>query len=66
MQFLIKCDFHSDLRCYLFQKARSIDETFMDMHDIEKFIFLMAEDNIQPLLGKTLHDIFYRRKYCSS
>ena len=66
MHFLIKCDFYSDLRYYLFQKARSLDESFMDMNDEDKFIFLMAEDNIQPLLGKTIHDMFYRRKYCSS
>ena len=38
-------------RYYLFQKARSIDESFMDMNDVDKFIFLMAEGNIQPLLG---------------
>ena len=31
----------------------------MDMNDMEKFILLMVEDNIKPLLGKTLHDMFY-------
>ena len=39
MHFLIKCDFYSDLRYYLFQKARSLDESFMDMNDEDKFIF---------------------------
>ena len=59
MNFLIKCDFHLDLRYCLFQRARSIDESLMDMNDVGKFIFLMTGDNIKPLLGKTIHVIFY-------
>ena len=42
MHFLIKCHFYSDLRYYSFKKAGSIDESFMDMNDMDKFICLMA------------------------
>ena len=40
---------------FRFQKARSIDESFMDINDMDKFICLKTEDNIQPSLGKTIH-----------
>ena len=62
MHFLISCDFYSDLRRPLFDKARSCNTDFQNMLLQDKFIFIMNYVNMQFILASTLLQMFNRRK----
>ena len=62
MHFLLSCDFYSDLRRPLFDKARSCNTDFQNMLLQDKFIFIMNYVNMQFILASTLLQMFNRRK----
>ena len=64
MHFLLSCNFYSDLRFLLSEKAYQIFNEYYDMDLRDRFIFLMTNETIQPFLAKILYRMFYRRKYC--
>ena len=62
--FLLNCDFYSDLRFVLMKKASDINHDFIDLDLQEQFVFIMTNDQMQPVVAKTLYDMFNRRKNC--
>ena len=64
IHFLLDCNFYSDLQYNLIENANSLSDNFINLNLEDKFIFIMSNDTIQPFLAKTLHSMFYRRKYC--
>ena len=64
INFLLDCDFYSDLRYALTENACILLENFENLILEDKFLLIMSNEEIQPFLAKTLYNMFYRRKYC--
>ena len=62
IHFLLECPFYDDLRRKLFKKANLCNSDFDALNFTDKFIFLMNNINIQPLVANTLFDMWQRRK----
>ena len=62
MHFLMSCDFYSDLRRPLFEKAQTCNTDFHSLSLNDKFIFVMNFVNTQHILSSTLLQMFARRK----
>ncbi|MCG8113538.1 MAG: reverse transcriptase family protein [Candidatus Thiodiazotropha taylori] len=62
IHFLIECPFYDDIKRKLFQKANLCNSNFNGFSQKDKFIFLMNNVNMQPLLASTLYDMWQRRK----
>ena len=62
MHFLMSCDFYSDLRRPLFEKAQTCNTDFHSLSLDDKFIFIMNFVNTQHILSSTLLQMFARRK----
>ena len=61
--FLIDCPLYIELRQTLFQSCILINENFLQLDSLSKFIFIMnCKELIQFQLAKTVFDMFRRRK----
>ena len=62
--FLLNCELYSDLRDRMFCSASNHDPGFAGMTDNEKLKTLMATENLQYVVAKTIHKMFNRRRHC--
>ena len=62
IHFLLECPLYDDIRRKLFQKANLCNTDFDAFNFTNKLIFLMNNINMQPLVAKTLFDMWERRK----
>ena len=62
LHFLLCCDFYSDLRRPLLNKAQLCNVNFPHMLIKDKFILIMNYVNMQHILASTLLQMFNRRK----
>lgn len=62
IHFLIDCSLYSDQRQALFKKACELDGSFLQLSQQGKFISLMSEPRLQPVLCKTVNLMFNRRR----
>ena len=59
---LIQCSLYDDLRDEMLEHAASIEPSFPTFSDLEKFVFLMSNDNLVKYTAKTCRQILNRRK----
>ena len=62
LHFLLGCDFYSDLRRPLLDKAKLCNTDFQVLSHKDQFIFIMNHINLQRCLASTLCQMFKRRK----
>ena len=59
----MSCEFYSDLRRPLFEKAQTCNTDFNSLSLDDNFIFFMDFDNTQHILSSILLQMFARRKH---
>ena len=62
VHFLVNCDIYSDLRYNLFIHAMNIDNSFILKSDIEKFLFLIDNSELQYELSSLIFNMIRRRR----
>jgi hypothetical protein len=57
MHVLLQCPLYNQIRDVIYEKAQSVDNSFYDMSDNDKFVFMFSHPDMVRILAKSCCDI---------
>jgi hypothetical protein len=65
MHVLLQCPLYNQIRDVIYEKAQSVDTSFYDMTDNDKFVFMFSHPDMVRMLAKSCCDILKIRNNTS-